>query len=158
MTMTAEPGCVFCAIVASRAPAVVLLREDSCVAFLDLFPIARGHALVVPVEHAATLGELPTSVQRELFAMAGKVLEAQRLSGLPFSGGNLLLNDGRAANQHIPHVHVHVVPRTSGDLPRIVGGLVRRLLRGFGARASRKRLEETAVLLRPHLGAASDGG
>lgn len=155
--MTTESGCVFCAIVASRAPAVVLAREDSCVAFLDLFPIARGHALVVPVEHAATLGELPPSVQRKLFAMAGRVLEAQRLSGLPFSGGNLLLNDGRAANQHIPHVHVHVVPRTAGDLPRIVAGLVRRLLRGFGARASRRRLEEAADLIRPLLG-PSDAG
>lgn len=153
--MPAEPVCVFCAIVASRAPAVVLAREESCVAILDLFPIARGHALVVPVAHAATLGELPPSVQRELFGLAGRVLEAQRLSGLPFSGGNLLLNDGRAANQHIPHVHVHVVPRTPGDLPRIVAGLVRRLLRGFGARSSREKLEETAALIRPRLAGPS---
>ena len=143
--------CPFCSIIDSKAPATVLARDDSCMALLDISPVARGHALVIPIVHAPTLRELPPEVRQALLSLAHDVLDAIRSSGLPCAGANLLLNDGRAANQHIPHVHVHVVPRASGDFPRIVRGLLLRALRGHGFQSPRADLEYVAALIRPHL-------
>jgi len=144
--------CVFCAIAASAAPATVLAREETCLAFLDIRPASRGHALVVPVAHATLLQELPREIHASLFDLAVRVLVAQRLSGLPAAGANLLLNDGRAANQTIPHVHIHVVPRAGSDLLRVLGRLSSRALGPLLRPTPRWRLEETAALIRPHVG------
>ena len=105
-------ACLFCEIVGGRAPAFVVLDEPEALGFLDVRPLFPGHVLVVPKEHAETLTDLPvddvgpffTQVQR----MAGAV---ERAMG---STGSFVAINNRVS-QSVPHLHVHVVPRTKGD-------------------------------------------
>ena len=103
---------VVCKIVAGELDAAVVLRTEEVVAFLDHRPVFKGHVLVAPVRHVDTLLELPaelmapllTSAQRVAAAL-GKVLEAQ--------GSFVAINN--VVSQSVPHLHIHVVPRTKGD-------------------------------------------
>jgi histidine triad (HIT) family protein len=120
-------------------------------AFMDLYPIRPGHLLVIPRRHAARLHELPADEQAHLFAVSMRVMEAQRAAGLGVDAANVAVNDGRHAGQQVPHVHVHLVPRTRGDGVGVSGAFLSRmasLVRGAGRRAS---LDETATRIRAHL-------
>jgi len=105
-------GCAFCAIVSGAVPAHVVLADEVAVAFLDSRPVFKGHVLVVPREHAETLSDLPTRVIGPLFE------RVQQVSGvmpgaLGSQGTFVALNN--KVSQSVPHLHVHVVPRTKGD-------------------------------------------
>ncbi len=106
--------CIFCAIVSGKIPARMVHADDGTVAFLDINPVNRGHVLVVPRTHAESLTALPeedaTPLWRTVTALAGKMAAA-----LGAHGFNLVVNDGRAAGQVVPHVHVHVIPRFRDD-------------------------------------------
>ncbi|MCX4097313.1 HIT family protein [Nocardia sp. alder85J] len=120
-------GCIFCRIVAGNAPATVVHETDTLVAFLDIRPITRGHTLVVPKRHATDLDELDHDTGAAIFTLGHRLAQAVRRSGLAADGANLLMNDGRAAFQTVPHVHLHVVPRRHGDkLTFAKGFLLRR--------------------------------
>jgi len=110
----ADPNCVFCKICAGQIPSERIFESDSVLAFLDINPLHEGHAVVVHRDHAATLdGMTPEAVGavarviRELAPRIAQVL------GAP--GYNVLLNNGAAAGQVVPHVHFHIVPRNEGD-------------------------------------------
>ena len=149
--MTANEFCIFCEIVAGRADASAFYEDDRVLAFLDLFPINPGHALVIPKTHAANLSELDAEDGKRVFAIAQRVADALRKSGVRCEGVNLFLADGEVAGQEVFHVHMHVIPRYEGD--------------GFGLRiankdmAERGELEDTARRIRDALsaGAAATG-
>jgi histidine triad (HIT) family protein len=144
-------ACIFCSIVEGKTPSVMLVRDDTCTAFLDIHPLSRGHALVVPNVHAAFLTDLRIDVRQHLFAVAASVLAAQRRCGLSAEGANLLLNDGTAANQHIPHVHIHVLPRAPRDGALLVARIAGRVFNVFGRGAPWREMEATAALIRPFI-------
>jgi histidine triad (HIT) family protein len=107
------PGsCVFCDVVAGRVAAVEVLRDDVAVAFLDHRPLFPGHTLVIPVRHVETLAELKPDEIGPYFArvqaIAGAIPEALD------AGGTFVANNN-VVSQSVPHLHVHVVPRTRGD-------------------------------------------
>ncbi|HNS52422.1 MAG TPA: HIT family protein [Anaerolineae bacterium] len=114
-----DDECVFCAIVAGRAPASLVWRDDRAVAFMDIRPVNPGHLLVVPRLHAASLAELSPVVGAHLFQIAMRLAPAVRRSGVACEGIALFLADGRAAGQEVMHVHLHVLPRFRGDGFRI---------------------------------------
>ncbi len=147
-------GCVFCRIVRGEEPASVVHRDDVCVAFMDLFPIRSGHVLVVPRAHAVHLHELPEAVHAHLFVVATRVMEAQRAAGIGWEGGNVLVNDGPAAGQHVAHVHVHAIPRARGDTVRVAARMVLRALSVFGLPGNRRRLDRLAGQIRAQLPAS----
>lgn len=122
------PPCVFCAIVRDAAPASIVIRRPTAIAFMDLRPWRRGHVLCVPTRHGQRLGDLPPDDVAAVFALARDVTAAVRASGLPCDDVNLLVNDGPAAGQTVAHLHVHVVPRVRGDLWRALAIGPRRLL------------------------------
>ena len=132
--------CIFCEIVAGRADASVVYEDEYVMAFLDLFPVNQGHTLVIPKTHATYLNELDAEVGMRVFAAAHVLAQAVRNSGVRCEGVNLLLADGAAAGQEVFHVHLHVLPRYSGDK--------------FGFRfgdksqAAREELESTAQKIR----------
>lgn len=104
--------CVFCSIIAGTTPASVVWRDDDVVAFLDTRPLFKGHVLVVPARHVVTLAELPKADLAPLFAVV------QRLSrALPAALGaqGTFVAQNNVVSQSVPHLHVHVVPRTKGD-------------------------------------------
>jgi diadenosine tetraphosphate (Ap4A) HIT family hydrolase len=82
---------------------------------MDIGPVTSGHLLVVPRRHAAGLASLDEPTGQHLFAVAMRMAAALRRSGIRCEGINLLLADGPAAGQDVFHVHLHVIPRYSGD-------------------------------------------
>jgi histidine triad (HIT) family protein len=110
------PDCIFCAIVDGRAPARVVRADDRTMAFLDINPIVEGHSLVIPRRHATDLHDCPPE---DLAATAMAAQEVARLlvDRLGSDGVNLLHATGSAAWQTVFHLHLHVLPRRSGDLP-----------------------------------------
>ena len=105
-------GCTFCGIVAGDVPAAVVLDEPELVAFLDVRPVFRGHVLLVPRTHVVTLPELPASL-RDPFLAAAQRLAAAVVEGLGAQGSFVAINN--TVSQSVPHLHLHVVPRTKGD-------------------------------------------
>ncbi len=118
--MSNAADCVFCAILAGNEPASLLYRDDRVAAFMDTKPINPGHALVIPVAHAASLADLDPEDGAEVFRVGQQLGAAMRRAsddrpGLRCEGVNLLLADGAEAGQQVFHVHLDVLPRFAGD-------------------------------------------
>lgn len=141
-------SCIFCAIASGSAPASRVYSDDRCVAFMDIHPLSEGHVLVIPIQHAMQITELATDLSLHLFAVAQRVLKAQRDLGFGLQGSHILLNDGKAANQKVPHVHIHVIPRKHGDALGSIGRLILHVTGIFGRAKARKTLEAQALQLR----------
>ena len=106
--------CIFCAIAAHRAPAYIFYEDEETVAFLDLFPFTRGHALVIPRHHGARLTDLPFAEQTSLVRSLDEVC---RRVGRLTDDYNVALNAGAKAGQIVFHVHFHVIPRYGESNP-----------------------------------------
>jgi len=109
-----DPDCLFCKIVAGEIPGTIVAEDERTVAFMDINPATRGHALVVPRRHAVDLGAIDPE---DLAAVAGA---AQRLAtrargALGADGVNLMNSWGSDAWQTVFHFHLHVIPRYAGD-------------------------------------------
>lgn len=104
--------CIFCAIVAGDAPADVVLDEPDLLAFLDRRPVFKGHVLLVPRTHVVTLPDLPAEL-RDGFLGAAQRLATAVVDGLGAQGSFVAMNN--IVSQSVPHLHLHVVPRTKGD-------------------------------------------
>jgi len=106
--------CVFCKIVAGEIPAYKVYEDETVLAFLDIKPVHPGHILVIPKQHVATLEEVsPTTLQALILIVKklGGVLKEQT----NYEGYNVCLNNDPVANQEIPHLHFHIIPRVSSD-------------------------------------------
>ncbi|MGW5237559.1 HIT family protein [Monashia sp. NPDC004114] len=103
---------VFCSIVAGEVSANVVLDEPDFLGFLDRRPVFKGHVLLVPKEHVETLLDLPASLHAGLVAAAQRLAGAV-VAGLGSTGSFVAMNN--VVSQSVPHLHVHVVPRTKGD-------------------------------------------
>ena len=106
--------CVFCKIIAGQIPSTIVYEDDDVVVFMDIGPIIKGHALVVSRKHFDTVVETPDDLLAKLHAVAKRVARAQ-MNGLGADGVNIMQNNGKAAGQEVPHIHVHVIPRFNGD-------------------------------------------
>ncbi|GAA1180155.1 HIT family protein [Ornithinimicrobium humiphilum] len=104
--------CLFCRIVSGDEPAEIVLRTDTAVGFLDTRPVFKGHVLLVPRDHIPTLTELPDDQLEPLFATARTLAGVMRTE-LGAQGSFVAMNN--VVSQSVPHLHVHVVPRTKGD-------------------------------------------
>ena len=105
-------SCLFCAIVAGDAPAQRVLETPEAVGFLDVRPVFKGHVLLVTREHVDTLTELPDALVEPFFTTTRRLAAAVR-DGLRAQGTFVAINN--TVSQSVPHLHVHVVPRTKGD-------------------------------------------
>jgi histidine triad (HIT) family protein len=106
--------CVFCSIVDGDLPARAVYETETTLAFLDANPLARGHALVVPRAHHERLGDLPADLAADVFATVHDLVPAVE-TAVDADAVTVGVNDGAAAGQEVPHVHVHLVPRFEGD-------------------------------------------
>ena len=105
-------ACTFCSILAGDLPAHVVLDDDTALAFLDVRPLFLGHVLVVPRTHVETLTDLPAAAVGPFFERVQRITAAVRDS-MGAQGTFVALNN--KVSQSVPHLHVHVVPRTKGD-------------------------------------------
>ena len=105
-------ACIFCAIACGEAKAELVLEDEVCVAFLDVKPVFLGHVLVVPKAHVVTLAELPAETLAPFFTCVQTIARALPVA-LGAQGTFVAMNN--VVSQSVPHLHVHVVPRTKGD-------------------------------------------
>lgn len=106
--------CIFCEIVAGRAPAHKVYEDEDTLAFLDLFPITRGHVLVIPKRHVDRLTDLREDEYADLFRTLATICRrAERLS----MDYNVAVNQGTLAGQIVFHLHFHVIPRYNTPSP-----------------------------------------
>jgi len=138
--------CIFCDILAGQKPANFVHRDDLCAAFMDNHPVNPGHVLVVPSQHAAMLADVDEDAAGHLLKVARRVEVAIRSSGIQCEGVNLYLADGRTAGQEVMHVHLHVIPRYSGD------GHHLRFSPAYFTRKSFDELEKNADLICRQMG------
>jgi histidine triad (HIT) family protein len=113
-----DPDCIFCKIVAGELPATVVDEDERTIAFMDIAPATRGHALVIPRIHSRDILDATPE------DMAATILAAQRLTRtvherLGAEGVNLLNSCGAAAWQTVFHLHIHVIPRYRDDPLRL---------------------------------------
>lgn len=103
-------NCIFCDILNGKRDAHIIYQDDAHLAFLDKYPIDTGHTLVIPKEHYTRITDMKTSDVGKLFSLvpviANAVIDTTHADA--FSLGQ---NNGKAAKQIIPHVHVHIIPR-----------------------------------------------
>lgn len=116
MGTEADAECVFCHIVAGEAPAASVFEDDGFIAFMDINPINPGHVLVLPKVHRETLFDLDDREVVALFLRVAQIADAVK-DAVGADGMNIGQNNGRAANQIVDHVHVHVIPRYEDDSP-----------------------------------------
>jgi histidine triad (HIT) family protein len=107
-------GCIFCKIIDNEIPSVKVYDDDRVFAFLDINPLNAGHLLVIPKVHAETIHEISKADFAAVAAATHKLAAAMKKALNP-DGINLMQLNGKAANQVVPHLHVHIVPRWSGD-------------------------------------------
>ena len=116
----ADPECIFCKILAGDLPATIVDEDERTIAFMDIAPATRGHALVVPRVHTADLLSVDNE-DLQAVALAARRLAARAKARLGADGVNLLTSCGAAAWQTVVHVHLHVIPRYRDDPLRLPG-------------------------------------
>lgn len=129
-------ACLFCKIVAKQVPAEILYEDENTMAFLDIYPVSKGHTVVIPKTHAVNLGEGSqedaVALMKTIHALAPRIVGA-----LGATAYNLGMNHGVDAGQEIMHTHLHIMPRYAGDS------------RSFAkTRPSKEELQEVAQLIR----------
>ncbi len=109
-----KEDCIFCKIANGEIPSKTLYEDESFRVILDLSPATKGHALILPKEHAANLYELPDEDATKVLMVAKKIATMMK-EKLVCDGLNLVQNNGEAAGQTVHHFHMHVIPRYIAD-------------------------------------------
>ncbi len=105
-------SCIFCKIVEGKVPANIIKKSENSLAFLDAFPLAKGHSLVIPQRHYSKVQEMSDSDNEDLFKLVKDVLsKVDKLTGSTL----VAIHNGKESGQEVPHVHVHLIPRSSRD-------------------------------------------
>ncbi|MDA8408580.1 MAG: HIT family protein [Deltaproteobacteria bacterium] len=106
--------CIFCKIVKGEIPCIKIYEDEKALAFMDIAPLNEGHVLIVPKNHYETILNIEPDVFGWLGNVAAKVCKAVQKTLKP-DGINVMQLNGKAANQVVPHLHIHIVPRNFGD-------------------------------------------
>jgi len=135
--------CVFCDIIQRNTASYIIYEDEDFIAILDKYPITLGHTLVMPKRHYERVKDLS---EKDFCAMYARVHALNQLitSKLSASASHISINDGAAANQLIPHIHVHIIPRSENDS---AGFTARKLLRPEEMNEIKKKLETTDLKL-----------
>ena len=105
---------VFEMIIEGKIPSTKLYEDDSCIAILDINPISKGHALVISKKPYPTFTDVDKPTLDHMMEIARK-LDKKMREALGAEGTNIMINNSPASGQEVPHLHIHVVPRKSGD-------------------------------------------
>ena len=111
-----QNSCVFCDIITKRLPLVDVHEDDNFLVLMDKYPISLGHTLVIPKTHYDNLLLMPHNEVGRLYSLV-PIIAGAVVSAVNADGFNVGQNNGKAANQIVPHVHVHIIPRFNDDSP-----------------------------------------
>ena len=109
-----DPNCIFCKIIGGEISARVIIQNEKAMALLDAFPLAAGHTLVIPKSHYAKVQQMSEQDAVAVFDMVWKLAGAVETAS-QVNASTIAIHNGSDAGQEVPHVHVHIVPRKSGD-------------------------------------------
>ena len=105
--------CIFCKIAKKEIPAKIITETENTIAFLDAFPLSRGHTLIIPKHHYEKVQDITVDDNTDLFETLHKVIsKVDKITGSTL----LAIHNGKESGQEIPHVHVHLIPRQPDDL------------------------------------------
>ena len=104
--------CIFCKIISKEINAKILYEDEYSISFLDAFPIAKGHTLVIPKKHFAQIQDMSSDINQKLFDTVHKMItKIDSVKGSTL----VLIHNGKDSGQEIMHVHVHLIPRGIDD-------------------------------------------
>ncbi len=109
-----DPNCIFCKIIAGEISARVIMQNEKAMALLDAFPLAAGHTLVIPKSHYAKVQQMSEQDAAAVFDMVWKLAGVVETAS-QVNASTIAIHNGSDAGQEVPHVHVHIVPRKTGD-------------------------------------------
>ena len=136
-----QTSCIFCKIAQKQAPASSVYEDEKVMAFLDIRPLNEGHTLIIPKAHYENIFDVPQELNAYLHGITKKVAIAVK-KATNADGISIIQQNGKAANQDIPHLHVHVIPRYEGQkLPSF----------SETSEADKEKLSQTAAKIRKHL-------
>ena len=105
--------CIFCKIVNGEIKSRLIMESKNSIAFLDAFPVTKGHTLVIPKTHYGKIQDMSQDDSDDLFRTVYEVVsKIDKITGSTL----LAIHNGKESGQEIPHVHVHLIPRQSNDL------------------------------------------
>jgi len=136
--------CIFCEIVAGRAPASVVYEDDDVMAFMDLIPVTEGHLLVIPRAHYRNIFDVPPDLAARVMEIGARLAPALR-EATGCAGMNFWVANEPVAGQEVWHLHLHLIPRYAGD------GFGVRFPPDYGPMASRPALDGMAARIREKL-------
>lgn len=113
-----DENCIFCKIAKGDIPSTTIYEDDDFKVILDINPASKGHAVILPKNHAANLMELSDDDASKILLVARKCADAM-MKTLHCDGINILQNNGEAAGQTVFHLHVHLIPRYKDDMVQI---------------------------------------
>ena len=112
--MAEQQECIFCKIALKKIQTNIIIEDDMAMAFLDAYPLSKGHTLVIPKNHYSKIQELDEKSSESLFNILRKIVNPiEKAMGV--NSSTIAIHNGKEAGQEIPHVHIHVIPRESGD-------------------------------------------
>ena len=104
--------CIFCKIISRQIPAKILNETSHSICFLDAFPLTKGHVLVIPKNHHKKIQDMSSIENSDLFSLVHAMMS--KVDSI--TGSTLIaIHNGETAGQEVPHVHVHLVPRSKSD-------------------------------------------
>lgn len=106
-------NCIFCKIIKGDIPSYTIYEDDEFKVILDVGPVAKGHALILPKDHYENFYEIPEDLAVKAFKLAKKLM-VKITDALGCDGFNILQNNKEAADQTVPHYHMHLIPRYEG--------------------------------------------
>jgi histidine triad (HIT) family protein len=120
--------CIFCRIVSGEISSYKIYEDERTISFLDINPSTPGHSLIIPKVHVTRLEDLCEEDANALFKTLHRLVGCIQ-DAMEVPSSTIGINNGPESGQEVPHVHIHVIPRTRGDRGRIIQGLVRSLNR-----------------------------
>ena len=109
-----EQKCIFCAIVNKQIPANITYEDEKVLAFLDINPLAEGHTLIIPKNHAENIFDIPRVDLTHILTVAQTIANKMKET-IYAEGVDLFQASGQAADQQVPHFHLHIIPRRNAD-------------------------------------------
>lgn len=104
--------CIFCKIISGDIPAKIIAETEKSLAFMDAFPLAKGHSLVIPKTHYEKIQDISSEDNTDLFETVRLVIsKVDKITNATL----LAIHNGKESGQEVPHVHVHLIPRSSED-------------------------------------------
>lgn len=104
--------CIFCRIILGKLPSNIIAVDEKAIAFLDAFPLAKGHTLVIPKLHFAKIQDMPDDYESAVFNLMHRLVDPIE-KATHVDSSIIAIHNGKGAGQEIEHVHIHIVPRTA---------------------------------------------